>query len=366
MDAVTEMMERGVKDGVFPGAVLLISFEGEIKYLNAFGVTDCFSKKAMEKDNIFDLASLTKPLATVMAAAKLLEDEKLFLSQTISSVLPGYFSKDKQDITIDHLLHHTSGLPAHREYFRNLDSYDQALKRSKLRQMTADEPLISRPGEEQLYSDLGFIILAWIIEKISGQQMDRFVQGMIYKPLGVKTLFYIDLFNSSYFPDDLYEKIVPTEKCPWRKKLIKAQVHDENTWAVGGIEGHAGLFGDAVSVWKLSMEIMNALAGRRTKALNKNVIQELLKQKKTGGFRAGFDTPSKSNSSSGRYFSPGSIGHLGFTGTSLWMDIDRSVIIVLLTNRVHPHRKNIKIRQFRPLIHDIIMEQILKGCLTHL
>ena len=215
------------------------------------------------------------------------------------------------------------------------------------------------PGENQIYSDLGFIVLAWIVEMISERRIDKFVYEQVYKLIGIDDLFYIDNFMPHSFSKDLYERIVPTEKCPWREKLLRAEVHDDNAWAVGGIEGHAGLFGDAFSAWQLSMEIMKALNGKETKALDSDLMQKLMVTTKESDFIAGFDTPSKCGSSSGKYFSGKSIGHLGFTGTSFWIDLKKSIIIIMLTNRVHPYRKNEKIKLFRPQIHNLIMEQII-------
>ena len=360
MKPVAGMMEEGVREGVFPGAVLLVSVEDEIKHYRSFGVSDIFSKKAMQRDSIFDLASLTKPLSTAMAIFKLIELKKLFLETSLLAIIPKTSSKDKADITIRQLLHHTSGFAAHKEYFKKLMACEEDLRRGKLRDLIIKEPLVSEPGVNQIYSDLGFIILAWIVEIISGERIDRFVNRQVYKLLEIDDLFFIDNFSPDPFSlDDLYARIVPTEQCPWRKKLLRAEVHDDNAWAAGGIEGHAGLFGNAFSVWQILMEIMNALKGKETKVLNSNLMQKFMAKEKKSEFRAGFDTPSKYGSSSGKYFSDQSIGHLGFTGTSFWMDPEKSIIIIMLTNRVHPDRNNEKIKFFRPQIHNLIMEQLL-------
>lgn len=358
MKPVTEMMEKGVQEGVFSGAVLLVSVEDEIEYFKAFGVSDIFSKRPIHRNSIFDLASFTKPLSTAMAVFKLIVQKKLSLETSLSEIFPKAPSKEKADITIRQLLHHTSGLVAHKEYYKEIMNYEKGVRREKLRDLIINEPLVSEPGVKQVYSDLGFIILAWVVEIISRERIDRFVDRQIYKLLGIDDLFFIDNFNP-FFSDDVYARIVPTEKCPWRKKLLRAEVHDDNAWAVGGIEGHAGLFGDAFSVWKILMEIMHALKREKTKVLDSNFMLKVIEKEKKSDFRAGFDTPSKYASSSGKYFSNRSIGHLGFTGTSFWMDPEKSLTIILLTNRVHPDRKNKKIKFFRPQIHDLIMEQLL-------
>ncbi|MCK5099131.1 MAG: beta-lactamase family protein [Desulfobacteraceae bacterium] len=199
MKSVAGMMEDGVRAGVFPGAVLLVSVGDEIRYFKSFGVSDIFSKKAMQRNSIFDLASLTKPLSTAMAVFKLIELKKIFLGQNLSSIIPKMFPKDKAEITIKQLLHHTSGLPAHKEYFIEVANCEKAFRREKLRDLIIKEPLVSKPGETQIYSDLGFIILAWIVEIISKERIDRFVDSHVYNLLEIDDLFFIDNFNPHLF-----------------------------------------------------------------------------------------------------------------------------------------------------------------------
>ena len=217
--------------------------------------------------------------------------------------------------------------------------------------MIQAEPLDAEPGSVQVYSDLGYMVLAWVVEILSGQRLDSFVSDHIYTPLGLTGLFFMDLSAPTKKNTSL---MVSTQDCPWRQKLLTGEVEDENAWAVGGIEGHAGLFGDALSVHQLCCEIMDIVQGRGTKVLDPGVIQTFV-QKEPGRDRvAGFDTPADQESSAGRYFSKASLGHLGFTGTSFWMDPESGQIAVLLTNRVHPSRENLKIKEFRPWIHDLI------------
>ena len=359
MKQISDMMSRGLKEGIFPGAVLLASVGNDIRYFKEFGVSDFFSHEPVKKNSIFDLASLTKPFATAFAVLILVEQKKLFLEQSLSTILSGNFLGDKSDITIGQLLHHTSGLPAHKEYFIDLMNYKKESRRQKLREFIAKEPFIGKPGENQVYSDLGFIILAWVVEAVSKERIDRFIYEQLYRKLEIDDLFYIDNFEPHLLQKELYERTIPTEECKWRKKLLRAEVHDDNAWAVGGIEGHAGLFGDAMSLWKLSVEVMNALNGIKTKVFDCNFFQKNIVKSKNSNFAAGFDTPSKYASSSGRYFSEQSIGHLGYTGTSFWIDPEKSIIIIMLSNRVHPDRNNEKIKKFRPKIYNLIMEQIL-------
>ncbi len=412
MDSVVDMMQKGVDDNVFPGAVLLVSVDSEIVFYGAFGKSDIYLNEDMTKHTVFDLASLTKPLATTMAVMKLVQDGEIFPDQSLGSFvnpclsdlsdLPfssviNNFSQDalaqsfnnKKDITIDELLRHTSGLPAYKHYYKSMMELPCELRRKCLRAMLVMEPLICFPGANQLYSDLGYIFLAWIVEIVTGLRLDHFLKQYIYSVLGIEDLFFpglpaavasdeslgmrnfdvmsccTDHMNYKIKNDGFGEKgkcerrFASSEYCPWRRKVLIGEVHDDNAWAAGGIEGHAGLFGTAFGVFMLLEELMKGLKGEKTRVISGSLLKQFLLKHGDKELTAGFDTPSRPMSSSGRYFSDSSIGHLGFTGTSFWMDPEKSVIVILLTNRVHPKRENEKIKWFRPLIHDIVMEEFV-------
>ena len=379
MDTLVNMMEKGVDDNVFPGAVLLVAKNSKILFHKAFGRSDIYSNQRMTKETIFDLASLTKPLATAMAVLKLIDNGVLDLDQTIGNMFDSLsdslsdftsesirnkLNNGKEKITINELLRHTSGFPGYRPYYQQLVKYPQILRRAFLRDLVIREPLVHKPGEKELYSDLGYILLAWIVEIFSSQRLDYFLREQVYRPLGIDALFFVDLhehascIDTSGVPDNhtAGKYFAATENCPWRKKLIKAEVHDDNAWAAGGIEGHAGLFGTAYAVFVLLTEVMSGLKGEKTKVISGRLLREFVIKHGRGDRVAGFDTPSRPVSSSGRYFSASSVGHLGFTGTSFWIDPEKSVVVVLLTNRVHPSRNNEKIKEFRPLVHNCVME----------
>jgi len=357
-EKISQRIKEAISQGVFPGAVLLCALDRKIVFHEAFGMADIFERTKMRKDSIFDLASLTKPLATTMAISKLVEKNQVSLNQKIGSILEEFKLSDKADITIDMLLRHTSGFPAHREYFKKIKKNNKSPRQS-LRHFLAVENLEMKNNNGQVYSDLGFMILSWIVEKTTGQRLDQYVTQQIYSPLEIEHLFFIDLAFKDKILNKYGDKIVATQKCPWRKKLLKGEVDDDNAWAVGGIEGHAGLFGDAGSVYNLCSEILNALQTKSTKILASDIIRTFVKKKNHHDMVAGFDTPSKKESSSGRFFSSSSLGHLGFTGTSFWMDPEISLIVILLTNRVHPLRSNEGIKRIRPQIHDLIYSQLL-------
>ncbi len=357
-DKIFRKIETAIAHGIFPGAVLLCAKNQEILFHESFGEADIFAKKKMTKDSIFDLASLTKPLATTLAVSKLIEKEQVFLDQKIGSIIEEFKTSPKADITIDMLLRHTSGLPAHREYFKKIIKSNEN-PRQFLRHLLALEPLENKIGENQVYSDLGFMILSWIIEEISFQRLDLFVSQQIYYPLEIEGLFFLEtgLKNKKFIK--YCQKIVAAQQCPWRKKLLTGEVDDDNAWAAGGIEGHAGLFGNAGSIYTLCSEILKALQNQPTRVLRSDIIKKFVSRNNQFDRVAGFDTPSKVNSSSGKYFSASSIGHLGFTGTSFWIDPETGVIIIFLTNRVHPLRSNEGIKKFRPQIHDLIYSELI-------
>ncbi|MBU1195898.1 MAG: serine hydrolase [Proteobacteria bacterium] len=350
-----EMMEKAVSRGVFPGAVLLCSKGDDIVFNASFGMANIFENEQMQTTHIFDLASLTKPFATTLAISKLIEQKKTGLHRELGSILKPFSQTSKAKITVDMLLRHTSGLPAYREYYKKMDT-EKKISREYLRQLLVDQNLENPINSCQVYSDPGFMILSWIIEEVSGQRLDDFVRENIFIPLGIDHLFFVDLHSATPGSDFSEKKFAATQICPWRGKLLVGEVDDENAWAAGGIEGHAGLFGDAFSVFVLCCELLKILQGRRSKVLNPFVLQKLLKKdpKNQYDMVAGFDTPSKQNSSAGQFFSRGSIGHLGFTGTSFWIDPETALSVILLTNRVHPLRSNEGIKQFRPVLHDLI------------
>ena len=354
MQAVDKLMRKAVAEKVFPGGVLLVSKRGETLFFNVYGVAHLSSRAPVISETIFDLASLTKPLATTLALMRLAQRDQIKLDDPLGQLLPEFKRSEKAGIKIKNLLYHNSGLPDYRPYYKALAGIDNNLRRNSLRKLLVQEPLVHPIGKTVCYSDLGFMILAWVIEHVSGQRLDQVVVDEIYEPLGLNDLFFI--------PDNMAESRGPfaaTENCPWRNKIMDGQVHDENAYVVGGIEGHAGLFGTADNVHRLLSELLLVYHGeRKSKIFRRDLLQLFFKRLPGTDKALGFDTPSDSNSSCGSGFSQTSVGHLGFTGTSFWVDLERSVIVVLLTNRVHPSRENEGIKKFRPEIHDAVMDTI--------
>lgn len=355
MPEVDRLMRKAVGDGVFPGAVLLVGRGENVLFRSAYGDANRFTGEPMTPDTVFDLASLTKPLATTLAVMRLHQQGRLDVGQLLASVLPAFKGSDKGGVTIAQLLSHTSGLPDYRPFYLELAACPVSDRKNALRARLMQEPLLCAPGERMLYSDLDFMILEWVVENVSGRRLDRFVAEDVHAPLGAAdALFFIDL-NLSRPPG----RFAATEQCPWRGRLIEAEVHDENAHALGGVAGHAGLFGTAEGVHRALSELLNAYHREEGGRLFDCRTVHRFFQRVPGTDKAlGFDMPAPVAPSCGRFFPSTGIGHLGFTGTSFWVYVEQSVSVILLTNRVHPDRANIAIRSFRPVIHDAVMEAV--------
>jgi CubicO group peptidase (beta-lactamase class C family) len=355
MEDVDCLMRHAITGKVFPGAVLLVSQEDAVRLHRAYGVADLATQRAMTLETVFDLASLTKPLATALAVMVLVQAKKINLEQDLGEILPAFTKNEKSFISIKQLLYHSAGLPDYRAYYRDLEHLPLNRRKKVLRKLLVAEPLVYPAGSRVVYSDLGFMILEWVVEQISGQRLDRFVRENIYRPMGLDRFFFVDL--SARQPQGPF---AATEQCPWRQEMLCGKVHDENAYVVGGIQGHAGLFGTAASVHTLLASLLSAYRGRHSDLqLEKDLVRLFFRRWPGTDKALGFDAPAAENSSCGRYFSKTSVGHLGFTGTSFWMDLERAIIVILLTNRVHPSRKNETIRVFRPKLHDAVMQCLM-------
>lgn len=369
---VENAFHEALKQAVFPGAVLLVAREDEIVYEQAFGLR--FQARAHEplrKGAIFDLASLTKPLATAVAVMFLVHEKKLRLEDRVTQVLPTFGVSDKQGVTFRQLLNHSSGLPAWKPYYEEIIKLKKSgridfvssapAKAYVLEQIHREKPL-NPPGKYALYSDPGFMVLGQAIEMISGRSLDLFCEERIFQPLGLRSMGFVDLTQlTTRRLQPFQEMIAPTEHCPWRQKILCGEVHDDNAYVMGGVAGHAGLFSSARDIHYLVACLSRCLQGRDS-FLPRDVIRQFLTKDeavKNSSFALGWDTPSPGKAASGSYFSHRTVGHLGFTGTSIWWDLDKHCHVILLSNRVHPSRKNEKIKDFRPYIHDLIMKALL-------
>ncbi len=354
--AVDRCMRQAAARGVFPGAVLLVALGGRVLVHRAYGVTDFESGRDVTAATVFDLASLTKPLATALCLLRLAEQKRVAIARPLSRFLPAFGGGDKAGVTLAHLLRHTAGLPDHRPFFRALVTLPAGERAAALEERIRREPLLFPPGARTLYSDLGFMLLGRVVEAVTGRPLDQAAAELVYRPLGLEG----ELFFLPAAAPRPARSFAATERCPFRGRLLCAEVHDENAWALGGVAGHAGLFGTAAGVFGLLEELRRARQGRG-RLFSAAAAAAFLRPRTAGGRALGFDVPQEPDPSCGRGFSPQSVGHLGFTGTSFWLDLERGLAVVLLTNRVHPSRENLLIRAFRPALHQAVVRALGGG-----
>jgi beta-N-acetylhexosaminidase len=321
-----DVIEHAIADKAFPGAALAVGYQGKVS-LHSFGKLSYDLKSPqVNLRTMYDVASLTKVIVT-----------------TTSGPQPEWRHK----VTVRHLMTHTSGLPPFKEYWRTSKGKPDTLK------MIFAEPLESEPGTKMVYSDLGIILMAEIIERLTGRTLDDLAKDYIFWPLAMNDSMYKP-------PKKLWPSIAPTElDANFRKRLIQGEVHDENAFAIGGVSGHAGLFSTAADLAAFCQMLLNGGVYAHQRILRRaTIVQFTVPQQLSGGTRTlGWVVPTE-GSSSGHYFSPHSFGHTGFTGTSIWIDPDRQLFVVLLTNRVNPTRENHKIAEVRPALHDAVMQAL--------
>lgn len=348
------MLDQAVAAGVFPHAELLVARKGRV--LGHFR-----AGRAARGAHFFDLASLTKPLVTTVLCMLAVQEGKLDLHATVART---FKTGTLGAVTIASLLHHTSGL---------IDWFDFArspISRHKILENILNDPMLRRKTGATLYSDLGFIVLGEILEKIHGRSLDKIFATRVARPLKIQaSLFFQPTkissgMNAQKRPrlPKAAHRFFPTEICAWRGRTIQGEVMDENAWILGGVAGHAGLFGTAKAVHRLLLELRRARFGKsrliKAETFAAFCTPDVRRRLSERHFTLGFDTPTRPGSQSGRYFSKNSIGHLGYSGTSFWWDLEKDVWIILLSNRCMPTRENKKLSVFRPRLHDAIMKSI--------
>jgi CubicO group peptidase (beta-lactamase class C family) len=370
---VDQELEAAVERGVFPGAVVLVSRAGTVLYRRAVGWRSLEpARTPLHEEIIFDVASLTKPLATTLALMLLIKEKKLRLDDRISRFFPNFGVYGKTHVTFRHLLSHSSGLPAIRPYYREIADLEAKggkvgflgtrSAREFVYTQLQREKLEAPPGQQPIYSDLGFMLLGAVIEEISGVGLDQYCRDKIFHPLGLASTSFLNLeLIRRHKLHPVLEKFAPTERCSWRKRVLCAEVHDDNAYAMAGVAGHAGLFSTVDDINQLVNVLIRCYQGEHTFLPSALVREFWTRDKSVPGstWALGWDTPSPQHSSAGELFSPLSVGHLGFTGTSLWIDLQRQTHVIVLSNRVHPRRDNEKIQTFRPALHDAVMRVVL-------
>jgi len=368
---VEQAFDEAVGAGVMPGATAVVRRGEEIVFEGAFGCRSLVPERTpVSLETVFDLSSLTKALATSVAVMLLSCDGRLRLEDRVTRFFHNFAVHGKSGVTFRHLLAHCSGLPAWRPFYQRIAEVERGGKVNFMATHEAKEFVYdaihrekpeAAPGKKTIYSDLGFILLGQAVEQLSGFTLDRFCRRRIFHPLGLESIGFIDIsMTRSRHLKPVAAMFAPTEICPWRKRLLVGEVDDENAYAMGGVAGHAGMFAPAREVDALVHELIACYAGRG-ELVPQSVIRRFWSRDGTvdgSTWALGWDNPSAEGSSSGHHFSPAAVGHLGFTGPSIWIEPEREIAVTLLTNRVHPRRDNEAIRAFRPKIHDLIMEAI--------
>lgn len=362
---LARLMEAGIAGGVFPGGALLVRVRGKTVHLSFHGRRSLEPPgDPVDAHTCFDLASLTKVLATTPLVLLSIQRGRLELETPVHRVLEECAGQGRETITVRMLLDHSSGLAAWRPYYEKVRSADGEIwlatvkGQDAVRRMVAAEAPEVSPGSRALYSDLNFILLDWILERVNGHPTDVLFAEWLAEPLKLESLFFVDLKSPVKAARARRGRaFAATERCPWRGRILIGEVHDDNTYAMGGVSGHAGLFGTIRDVAAMADAWLDSFLHSGGFFEQGLATQFWQKSEVPGSTRSlGFDTPSPRASQAGGLFGPRTVGQLGFTGTSLWIDPDRELIVVLLTNRVHPTRENGAIKQFRPVLHERVAE----------
>lgn len=344
-----KIVKTSIEEAVAPGVAIAVGRNGRIAYMKGYGYIDWNQpgSPVVDTNTLYDLASLTKVVATTTLAMILEENGQLDLNRTVVSYLPEFNSPEKAQITVKQLLTHSGGLEAGANIYSTARGRDQYLAQINAR------PLEYTPGTSMIYSDWDMILLQLVMERISGKTLDVLAAEKIFRPLGM-----IDTqFQPSF---SIRSRIAPTQVDDARGGLLWGTVHDENAWAIGGVAGHAGLFSTAKDLALFSMMILNGGEGVNGVRIVKpaTIARWTARQGKESTRALGWDSP-EGGSSAGQFFSPWSFGHTGFTGTSIWIDPEKDLFVVVLTNRVNPTRNNTRHVQLRRDVADAVQQAVL-------
>jgi CubicO group peptidase (beta-lactamase class C family) len=365
LERVDRVVGRAIEKGELPGAVILATQGEPLCYQGIFGAAALVpARRETRLDTVYDLASLTKVLATTSAVMLLVHEGKLRLDQPVVDLIPEFAAHGKEKVTLRHLLTHSSGLRPWRAFYEDLREREhrrgerilgtEDARRSIVRRIY-QSVLIHEPGEAAVYGDLDMIVVGELVERAAGEPLDRFCTRRIFQPLGMGDTH----FNAVPFTGDP-SRYAATELCPWRDRVLVGEAHDGNAWAMGGVAGHAGLFSTAQDVLRFGQEILAADRGE-SELFPADIVEEFLRRQGVppdSDWALGWDTPTEGQSTAGSHFSPRSVGHTGFTGTSLWIDRESGIIVVMLSNRVHTLAKRSRFG-LRPSVHDLIVEAFL-------
>jgi CubicO group peptidase (beta-lactamase class C family) len=353
-----QVLEDAIAARAFPGCAFGVLSGGEFVLKDALGRFSYEAESpAVTAETRFDIASLTKVVGTTAAAMLLVQRGQIDLETPLGEILPQFVADRAAGdpahlITLRHLLAHNSGLPGYVELFRTASTPDSLMR------ACLALPIEALPGTRAEYSDPGFILLGKALEARMAEPLDSWLTREVFDPL--------NMGNTGFCPAPAERcSIPPTEQDTWfRHRLIQGEVQDESAWVLGGVAGHSGLFSTVDDLLGFTCAVLSGAAQSKPSAtlFDRDVLNRFTqRQEPAGNERAlGWDTPSLSASSAGKHFSSHSVGHLGFSGTSLWIDLDAAVTVVLLTNRTWPDRKNQLIREVRPAFHDAVREALLR------
>jgi CubicO group peptidase (beta-lactamase class C family) len=349
--------------------VVAVGKKTQVRLREAFGQRQTEPEPAPATvDTVYDLASLTKAVVTSLLVMKGVGEGLLHLDRPLGDHLE--MLQDQPEVTLRRVLAHAGGFPAHRKFYeRGLTRVEPSqANRASIIQWAASEPLAYPPGSKSIYSDLGFILLGALVEQAMSARLDDLAERLIFQPLGLSGLGFVDLLAGAPPAQFRGHAIAPTERCPVRGRLVIGEVHDLNAFTMGGIAGHAGLFGGVQDVLRLAFALCAAYHGRGVGGGSPLVRPEVLREFwRPAGIPGstwclGWDSPSAQGSLAGDLMSRRAVGHLSFTGCSLWIDAEQETCVVVLTNRVHPKvRDDPRFRALRPALHDAALQAIGYG-----
>ncbi len=364
-EPVSRMCSAAVDEGVAPGLVVLVAAGGQVLFHEAFGARQLHPRRLpAHPDTVYDVASLTKAVSTSVLAMQEVAAGRLALDARVAALVPELAGPGRDEITVRQLLSHASGLPAHRPFWKQVAA--SPAERLALERLAAREPLEYPPGTRAVYSDLGFIVLGWLLERLTGARLDALFGDRIATPLGLAATRFVNLADSEARARLLGDRsVAATQISAERHGLVLGEVDDPNAFAMGGIAGHAGLFSTAGELGTIAAALVSAWRGQDNANVGGLVAPEVIRRFWSPSgvpgstWRLGWDGPAASGSQAGERLSRAAVGHLAFTGCSLWIDPAREVVIVLLSNRVHPSiPTDDRFRRFRPALHDAALDAV--------
>jgi CubicO group peptidase (beta-lactamase class C family) len=363
-NSLSRVALAAIQDGVIPGLVVAVGQAGQVRLLAAFGDRQVEPEaQAATADTVYDLASLTKALVTSLLVMRGVGDGLLHLDRPLGDHLE--ILADRPEVTLRRTLAHAAGFPAHRKLYEAMaNGVEPRLDgRATIIRGAAMEPAVYAPGSRSLYSDLGFVLLGELLEKSMGARLDVLADGLLFKPLQLPSIGFVDLLAGGAQAKFHGHDVAPTERCPVRGRLVQGEVHDLNAYAMGGVAGHAGLFANASDLLHLTFALLAAYRGTGIAGgpplVPSDVLRLFWQPAGIPGstWRLGWDGPAATGSLAGTLLSRRAVGHLSFTGCSLWIDPEQETCVVVLCNRIHPEvRDDPRFRALRPALNDAALE----------